>query len=219
LYNKYGFLPLIENQTDKGFVYRFQGLTDGLAKEIKSFPGVLSMKEEVMPVGEAAIMYKANADRTAYTKNIDSTQSIFPINKNWNQDQYGPLKIPKKGDVVALNQETLPEYRWIISEYEHNHLENKNGKIFINGKETNSYTIQQNYYMMIGDNRDASLDARFSVLFQKRISWENRCLLGSAYKVHLPMPVLPTKLLSKSDGTECSKQPTPARLTKLRIGG
>lgn len=161
LYNKYGFLPLIENQTDKGFVYRFQGLTDGLAKEIKSFPGVLSMKEEVMPVGEAAIMYKANADRTAYTKNIDSTQSIFPINKNWNQDQYGPLKIPKKGDVVALNQETLPEYRWIISEYEHNHLENKNGKIFINGKETNSYTIQQNYYMMIGDNRDASLDARF----------------------------------------------------------
>lgn len=37
----------------------------------------------------------------------------------------------------------------------------KNGKIFINGKEANQYTIQQDYYMMVGDNRDASLDARF----------------------------------------------------------
>lgn len=161
LYNKYGFLPLVENQTDKGFLYRFQGLTDGLAKEIKVLPGVVGMKEEVMPKDSAAVMYKINADRSAYTKNIDTTQSIFPINKKWNQDQYGPLKIPKKGDVVTLNQETLPEYRWIISEYEHNKLETKNGKIYINGKETATYTIQQNYYMMIGDNRDASLDARF----------------------------------------------------------
>ena len=63
--------------------------------------------------------------------------------------------------MVTLNQETLPEYQWIISEYEHNKLENKNGKIFVNGQETNQYTIKQDYYMMIGDNRDASLDARF----------------------------------------------------------
>lgn len=161
LYNKYGFLPLIENQTNGGFLYRFQGLTDPLAKEIKALPGVVGMKEEIMPVDSAAVSYKINADRSAYTKNIDTTQSIFPINKKWNQDQYGPLKIPKKGDVVKINQETLPEYRWIISEYEHNKLEVKNGKIFINGKETDSYTIKQNYYMMIGDNRDASLDGRF----------------------------------------------------------
>ena len=52
-------------------------------------------------------------------------------------------------------------YQWIISEYEHNSLEKKNGKILINGKEANQYTIQQDYYMMVGDNRDASLDARF----------------------------------------------------------
>ncbi|MBO6201567.1 MAG: S26 family signal peptidase, partial [Chryseobacterium sp.] len=42
-----------------------------------------------------------------------------------------------------------------------NKLENKGGKIYVNGQETNQYTIKQNYYMMIGDNRDASLDARF----------------------------------------------------------
>ncbi len=161
LYNKYGFLPLQEIQTQNGYLYDFQGLTDETAKEIKALPQIIKMEEHVWPKDSAAVGYKLNAERDAYTKKIDTTQSIFPINKKWNQDWYGPLKIPKKGDVVTLNQETLPEYQWIISEYEHNKLENKNGKIFVNGQETNQYTIKQDYYMMIGDNRDASLDARF----------------------------------------------------------
>jgi len=156
LYNTYGFLPVQEVQGENGYIYAFQGLTDKTAREIKALPQVIDMKEDVTPKGEAAVYYRDEAK----TK-IDTTQSIFPINKPWNQDWYGPLKIPKKGDVVTLNQETLPEYRWIISEYEHNSLENKNGKIFINGKETTQYTIKQDYYMMVGDNRDASLDARF----------------------------------------------------------
>ncbi|MCE3075750.1 signal peptidase I [Chryseobacterium gwangjuense] len=161
LYNTYGFLPVREMQTEKGFLYAFQGLTDKTAAEIKALPNVVSMEESIFPKDSATISYKLNADKSAYTKSIDTTQSIFPVNKPWNQDWYGPLRIPKKGDVVAINKESLPMYQWIISEYEHNSLENKNGKIFINGKETNQYTIQQDYYMMIGDNRDASLDARF----------------------------------------------------------
>lgn len=161
LYNTNGFLPVVEQQTDKGFVYAFQGLTDKTAAEIKQLPQVIDMKEDVLEKGVGAISYKLNADKTDYTKSIDTTQSIFPINKPWNQDWYGPVRIPKKGDVVALNQESLPMYQWIISEYEHNSLENKNGKIFVNGKEANQYTIKQDYYMMVGDNRDASLDARF----------------------------------------------------------
>ena len=161
LYRQYGFLPVQEIQTETGYLYDFQGLTDETAKQIKQLPQVIELKEHVWPKDSAAVSYKVNAARDAYTKNIDTAQSIFPINKKWNQDWYGPLRIPKKGDVVTLNQETLPEYQWIISEYEHNKLENKNGKIFVNGKETTQYTIQQDYYMMIGDNRDASLDARF----------------------------------------------------------
>ncbi len=161
LYKIYGFLPVQEIPTDNGFIYDFQGLTDQTAKDIEQLPQVIEMKEHVWPKDSAAVAYKINAAHDAYTKNIDSSQSIFPINKKWNQDWYGPLRIPKKGDVVPLTQETLPEYQWIISEYEHHHLENKNGQIFIDGKPATQYTIEQDYYMMIGDNRDASLDARF----------------------------------------------------------
>ncbi|MBB6369134.1 signal peptidase I [Chryseobacterium shigense] len=156
LYNTYGFLPVQEVQGEKGYIYAFQGLTDKTAQEIKQLPQVIDMKEDITAKGEPAVYYKDEAKTR-----IDTTQSIFPINKPWNQDWYGPLRIPKKGDVVAINNETLPMYQWIISEYEHNSLEKKNGKIFINGKEASQYTIQQDYYMMIGDNRDASLDARF----------------------------------------------------------
>ncbi|MBL3550158.1 signal peptidase I [Chryseobacterium sp. KMC2] len=157
LYKAYGFLPVQElQQNNGGYLYAFQGLTDKTAKEIKELPQVIDMKEDVSAKGEAAVYYKDELK----TK-IDTTQSIFPINKPWNADWYGPVRIPKKGDIVAINNETLPMFQWIISEYEHNSLEKKNGKIFINGKETNQYTIQQDYYMMVGDNRDASLDARF----------------------------------------------------------
>ncbi|MDF2553508.1 MAG: lepB [Chryseobacterium sp.] len=136
-------------------IYMMQ-LTNSRLKEIKSLPQVVSSHEEIMSKGEGGIAYKDQ-----FRTKIDTTNSIFPLNRGWNQDQYGPLKIPKKGDVVTINKETLPEYQWIIKNYEHNTLESKNGKFFINGKETNNYTIQQDYYMMVGDNRDASLDARF----------------------------------------------------------
>ena len=36
----------------------------------------------------------------------------------------------------------------------------KNGKIFINDKETNTYTFKQDYYFMMGDNRHNSADSR-----------------------------------------------------------
>ena len=173
LYKAYGFLPVEEVPLkDGGFLYNFQGLTNKVAADIKGLPNVKEVKEEVMDAGYSEIRYFPRKDANGnvlatedrqilWSSKIDTTNCIFPINKKWNQDQYGPIRIPKKGDVVTINQETLPEYQWIIKNYEHNSLENKNGKIFINGKETNQYTIQQDYYMMIGDNRDASLDARF----------------------------------------------------------
>ena len=143
------------NIKPENIVYVMQ-LTDARLKEIKSLPQVVSVREDILVKGDAAISYKDEA-RTK----IDTAQSIFPVNKAWNQDWYGPVRIPKKGDVVAINKETLPMYRWIISEYEHNSVAERNGQIFINNQPAKNYTIKQDYYMMVGDNRDASLDARF----------------------------------------------------------
>ena len=89
--------------------------------------------------------------------------SVFPHNERfkWNQDNYGPLKIPQKGMSIALNDSTLTLYRRAIELYEKNKLEIRDGKVWINGQQTNSYTFKMNYYWMMGDNRHRSHDSRF----------------------------------------------------------
>lgn len=78
----------------------------------------------------------------------------------WTVDNYGPIWIPKKGTSTALNLQNLPFYRRIIDVYENNDLEVRDGRILINGEESDSYTFKQNYYWAMGDNRHNSEDSR-----------------------------------------------------------
>jgi len=99
----------------------------------------------------------------------ESEDGIFPDfrdgtpnpRRNWNLDNMGPIYIPEAGKTVALNKETLPFYKMIITEYEHHKLEINGNEIKIDGKIVTSYTFAQNYYWMMGDNRHNSLDARY----------------------------------------------------------
>ncbi len=89
---------------------------------------------------------------------------VFPLdtaNFKWNRDNFGPLTIPKEGVTVALTPQNIALYRRIIRNYEGNTLEEKDGKIIINGKEATSYTFKMDYYWMMGDNRHNSLDSRY----------------------------------------------------------
>ena len=82
-------------------------------------------------------------------------------NFKWNRDNYGPVTIPKEGATVALTPQNISLYARVIANYEGNKLVVKEGKIFINDKETTSYTFKMDYYWMMGDNRDNSADSRY----------------------------------------------------------
>ena len=87
---------------------------------------------------------------------------IFPKGSGWNEDNYGPYVIPKKGDVIKLNTDNIEWWRTIINrEFDKKVVKVKNGKVTIEGKEVTSYTIKKDYYFMMGDNRDNSADSRF----------------------------------------------------------
>lgn len=89
---------------------------------------------------------------------------VFPfdtVNFKWNRDNYGPLTIPKKGTTVTLTPQNIGIYRRIIGEFEHNTLEERNGSYVINGQPATTYTFKMDYYWMMGDNRDNSLDSRY----------------------------------------------------------
>ena len=93
----------------------------------------------------------------------DSEMMIFPFSADfkWTRDNFGPIWIPQKGATVELTLENLPLYQRIITSYEGNELEIKDGKIYINSEETHEYTFKQDYYFMMGDNRHNSLDSRY----------------------------------------------------------
>ena len=112
--------------------------------EFKSFSNIKSVTPVVQPAG----VYDAQ---------------VFPHNEKfkWNQDNYGPLTLPKRGWTIPLNDSTLILYRRAIELYENNKVEQKGSDIFINGKKADTYTFKMNYYWMMGDNRHNSLDCRF----------------------------------------------------------
>lgn len=79
---------------------------------------------------------------------------------NQSVDNFGPIWIPAAGESVVLTDKNISVYRRVIESHEGNKVEVKNGRIFINGEQTTSYTFQQNYYWMMGDNRHNSEDSR-----------------------------------------------------------
>ena len=96
--------------------------------------------------------------------NTDASDlETYPLNGNlhWTRDNYGPIWIPKKGESIDLTLKNLPIYERPIRTYEGNKLEVKDGKIYINDKETTKYTFKLDYYWMQGDNRHNSLDSRY----------------------------------------------------------
>jgi signal peptidase I len=80
-----------------------------------------------------------------------------PIDAN----NLGPIVVPKKGDVIALTPASASQWKEFI-EREHHKLQiDPTGKVLIDGIESSTYTVRENYYFMLGDNRGNSLDSRF----------------------------------------------------------
>ncbi|MGB6121997.1 MAG: signal peptidase I [Bacteroidota bacterium] len=88
-------------------------------------------------------------------------QRIFPKGSPFNEDNWGPMRVPSKGDVIPLSMSGLERWETFIRREGHTLRLSGNGQILIDGEPATSYTVEENYIFGLGDNRDNSLDCRF----------------------------------------------------------
>jgi signal peptidase I len=76
-------------------------------------------------------------------------------------NNFGPIIVPKKGDVIPLSAETIAQWKDFIEREDHHVETGATGNVRIDGMESNQYIVRHDCYFMLGDNRGNSLDSRF----------------------------------------------------------
>ncbi len=89
-----------------------------------------------------------------------SDPDIFPVGAPFNADNYGPLRVPMKGDKISLTKDRIRLWKTFIEREGHT-VSIDGGVVLIDGKRQTEYIVERDYLFGMGDNRDDSLDSRF----------------------------------------------------------
>ncbi len=122
----------------------------------------LTIRNKQIFINSVASAFPPEGRTSSFIEPSDSDDRFrtFPIGAGFTRDNYGPIRIPKQGDIIELTPVNLAQWEIFIRREGHE-ITIGDGKILIDGKESTRYTVQRDYCFGMGDNRDNSLDSRY----------------------------------------------------------
>jgi len=157
LYDRFGIetSDIAREHGHSGTIYGLHTNLSTIAKVRNAYPNIqfdVSVRPQFTPDSLGRFRASEQVENLMY----------FPkdINVSNNISNFERFQVPYKGKVVDFTKENIAYYRRIITAYELHTLEEKADGIYIDGKKTTQYTVEMNYYWMMGDNRYQSADSR-----------------------------------------------------------
>ncbi len=106
----------------------------------------VTMKHGIVYVNGEKVSFPAIDNEIAYNHNADRTD-------------YGPVYVPKRGDMIDVHRQDFVRYEKLILSEGHT-LDRSSSQVCIDGKPANSYTVEHSYLFVLGDNRGHSYDSK-----------------------------------------------------------
>lgn len=145
LSGRFNFYKFIDSLNVKNIIYK---------SDSNQYYGNISQKE----VNAIRTISQVKQITTAHKQ----TYHFFlnELHSNWTIHSFGPLLVPKKGMNIKLNRNNYILYRKLLMNHEKINVEEINGKYYVDGKEIKSLVFKNDYYFLMGDNRETSVDSR-----------------------------------------------------------
>lgn len=149
----------IEMDMHKYYIKRCIGIPGDTLRIINGLYNVNSDKNKQPGNLSTQLAFSAKPE-SAFPKNVFNA---FPKDSllKWNIKNFGPLYIPRRGDVIELNRTNALLYKKIIEWEKGYRLTLENDSLLDHGQNLSNYKFTHNYYFMGGDKVENSQDSRY----------------------------------------------------------